>query len=49
MSKFLKVSGSKLNVILNALCFFHLVDKLFKILLTNFHNYIREHLDESSV
>ena len=49
LSKFLKVSCGKIDVVLNTTLFLHLVDQLLEVLLTNFHNDIREHLDESSV
>ena len=49
VSQLLKILSVQLNVLLNALLSLHLVDKLFKILLTNFHNYVRIHLNESSV
>ena len=44
-----KVVSSKLNVLLNASLLFHLVDQFFEIFLADFHNYVRIHLDESSV
>ena len=47
--KGLQIVSIELNVLSNALFFLHLVDKLFKVLLADFHNDVREHLDESSV
>ena len=47
--KFDELLGIQLNVQCNALFLFHLVDKSLKVLLTNFHNYIRIHLNKSSV
>ena len=47
--QFLQILCSQLNVLCNALCCLHLVDQLFKILLADFHNNVREHLDKSAV
>ena len=44
-----KICCCQVNVVFNAFFFFHLVDELLEIFLTNFHNYVREHLDETSV
>ena len=45
----MKVFCSKFNILLNTSFSFHLIDKFFEIFLSDFHNYIRVHLDESSV
>ena len=45
----MKIVCGEVYVVLNALFFLHLIDELLKILLSDFHNYVREHLDESSV
>ena len=47
--KFLKIVGGKFDVELNALLLFHFVDELFKILLTDLHNDVGEHLDKAAV
>ena len=47
--KFLEVVGGKVNVLLDAPCFLHLIDELLEVLLTDFHNNVGIHLDESSV
>ena len=39
----------KIYVLFYAFLLFHLVDQLFEVFFTNFHNYVREHLNESSV
>ena len=44
-----QILSGKLNVESNTFFSFHLIDELFKVFLTNFHNYIRVHLDKSSV
>ena len=49
LCKSLKICCCKLNVELNTLLFLHLVDQLLEVLLTNFHNNVWEHLDETSV
>ena len=48
-SQCLQVRSSQFYVELYALFSLHLVDQLFKVLLTNFHNNVREHLNETSV
>ena len=48
-SQRLQISSSQFYVELYALFFLHLVDQLFEVLLTNFHNNVGEHLNESSV
>ena len=45
----MQVIRVQLNVKLDALFFFHLVDQGFKILFADFHNNVGIHLDESSV
>jgi len=45
----MQIFCSQLNVLLNAFFSFHLVDELFKVFLSDFHNNIGEHLDKSSV
>ena len=47
--KFLKIVGGKFDVKLNALLLFHFVDELFKILLTDLHDDVGEHLDKAAV
>ena len=47
--QFLQVRCSQLDVVGDALLLFHLVDELFKILLADFHDNVREHLDETTV
>ena len=49
VGKGFKVVGVKFYVERNALLFLHLVDEFFKVLLADFHNDVREHLNESSV
>ncbi len=49
ISKLLEVVSGKLYVLLNALFFLHLVDEFLKVLLTNLHNNVGVHLNESSV
>jgi len=44
-----QVIGGQLNVIGNALLFLHGVNELLKVFLADFHDNVREHLDESSV
>ena len=38
--KALEILSRKLNILLNALLVFHLVNQFFKIFLTNLHNYV---------
>ena len=45
----LEVVGVQLHVLGHALAFLHFVDKLFKVLLANFHHHVREHLDEAAI
>ena len=47
--KILQILCVQIYIVLNSLLSFLLVDELLKEALRNFHNYIREHLDESSV
>jgi len=49
VSQFFQIFSCKINVLCNASFSFHLIDQLFKIFFTNFHNYVRIHLDKSSV
>ena len=49
LCKSLEVSSGQVDIVLNALLRLHLVDELLEVLLTYFHNYIREHLNEASV
>ena len=49
VSKLMQVSSCKLNVLLNTSLSLHLIDELLEVFLTNFHNYVRIHLNESSV
>ena len=49
LSQSLQISSGQVYVELHALFFLHLVDELLEVLLTNFHNNVREHLDETSV
>ncbi len=49
VSELLEVVSVQLYVLFNALLSLHLVDELFEVLLTNFHNDVGVHLDESSV
>ena len=44
-----QILGSQLNILLNALFLFHLVNQLFKILFADFHNNVGIHLYKSSV
>ena len=48
-SQSLQISSGQLYVELYALFFLHLVDELFEVLLADFHNNVREHLNETSV
>ena len=47
--KSLQIVGGQLDIISDALLFFHLVDEFFKVLLTDFHNDVGEHLDETAI
>ena len=47
--KFVKVFRGEFHVVGNALSFFERVYKGLEFLFRNFHNDVREHLDESSV
>ena len=47
--KFFEVVGGEFYVVGYALLLFHFVDEHFKVLLAYFHNYVGEHLNESSV
>ena len=49
LSQFFEVICVKIYVLFYAFLLFHLVDQLFEVFFTNFHNYVREHLNESSV
>ena len=44
-----KILSGQLHVLGYSLLSLHLIDQLFKILLSNFHNNVGKHLDESSV
>ncbi len=44
-----QIVRGKFHVLRNAFLFFHLVDEFFEIFFTDFHDDIREHLNESSV
>ena len=45
----MEVVGVEVDVVLDALFLFHLVDELLEIFLADFHNDVREHLDEAAV
>ena len=45
----MQIVRGQFDVQLDALLFLHLVDELFKVLLTDLHNNVGEHLDKSSV
>ena len=45
----LQVVSGQLDVISDALLFFHLVDELLKVFLADFHNDVGEHLDETAI
>jgi len=44
-----KIFCCKFNVLFNASFSFHLVDQFFEVFFTYFHNYVRVHLNKSSV
>ena len=48
-SQLFQVVCSKLNILLNTTVSFHFVDELFEVFLSYFHNYVRIHLDETTV
>ncbi len=45
----LQIVGVQLDILGNALLCLHLIDELFKILLTDFHNYVGVHLDKAAI
>ncbi len=47
--KFFQIVRSQIDVLRDALLFLHLVDEFLEVFLTDFHNDVGEHLDESSV
>ena len=49
LSQFFEVICVKIYVLFYAFLLFHLVDQLFEVFFTNFHNYVREHLNETSI
>ncbi len=49
LSQFLQVGRGQFHVEVHAAFFFHLVDELLEILLADFHDDVREHLDEAAV
>ncbi len=47
--KIFQIVRRQIDVLRHALLLFHLVDELFKVFFTDFHNDVGEHLDKSSV
>ena len=48
-SQFLQIVSGELYVLSDALLGLHLVDELFEVLLTDFHNHVGVHLDEPTI
>ena len=49
LNQFFQIVYSQLCIVMNAFCFFYFIDDFFKERLRNFHNYVRVHLNETSV